>query len=177
MKKFILTGPPGCGKTSIIHKLASIGHTVVFESATDVITRLQEQGIEHPWKLKDFQLKIVELQQLKEKSLDGNGNAFLDRGIIDSVSYEDDESIRQKILEAGLSSGYEKDVFFIELIPEEYRQTRVRKETLEEAKESGKKLEKVYLEHGFNVIRIPAASVDQRIFTILEHINDASSRP
>ena len=38
MKRYILTGAPGCGKTSIIHALEMTGCSVVRESATDIIS-------------------------------------------------------------------------------------------------------------------------------------------
>ena len=38
MKRFILTGAPGAGKTSILQALAAGGHAVVPEAATDVMT-------------------------------------------------------------------------------------------------------------------------------------------
>jgi predicted ATPase len=36
MKRFILTGAPGAGKTSILRVLAATGYPVVDEAATDV---------------------------------------------------------------------------------------------------------------------------------------------
>lgn len=44
MKRYILTGTPGCGKTSIIRGLEMSGASVVAESATDVIAYKQMQG-------------------------------------------------------------------------------------------------------------------------------------
>ena len=37
MKRYILTGTPGSGKTTILHKLKSQGFRVVEEAATDII--------------------------------------------------------------------------------------------------------------------------------------------
>ncbi len=44
MKRYILTGTPGSGKTSIIHTLKSQGYFVVEEAATDIITLEQANG-------------------------------------------------------------------------------------------------------------------------------------
>jgi predicted ATPase len=42
MRRFVLTGAPGVGKTTIADVLRARGHTVVREAATDVIARGQE---------------------------------------------------------------------------------------------------------------------------------------
>jgi len=44
MKRYILTGAPGSGKTSIILALQSRGYDVVEEAATAVIAAEQAQG-------------------------------------------------------------------------------------------------------------------------------------
>ncbi len=49
MRRFILTGTPGCGKTSIIKALKITGVSVVKEAAIDSIACQQRQGIENPW--------------------------------------------------------------------------------------------------------------------------------
>lgn len=43
-KRFILTGTPGSGKTSVIKELEKLGHAVIHEAATDVISIEQAKG-------------------------------------------------------------------------------------------------------------------------------------
>lgn len=54
MRRFILTGTPGSGKTSVIMELEKLGHAVIHEAATDVISQEQAKGIEKPWEEPDF---------------------------------------------------------------------------------------------------------------------------
>ena len=54
MKRFILTGAPGSGKTAIIRQLELDGFSVVEEAATDVIAAAQARGIAEPWKHSSF---------------------------------------------------------------------------------------------------------------------------
>lgn len=54
MKRYILTGTPGSGKTSVLHALKSLGYSVVEEAATDVIALEQKRGNPEPWTQADF---------------------------------------------------------------------------------------------------------------------------
>ena len=49
MKRFIVTGTPGEGKTAIIRQLELEGFSVVEEAATDVIAAAQAGGTSEPW--------------------------------------------------------------------------------------------------------------------------------
>jgi len=49
MRRFIVTGAPGAGKTAIIRQLELDGFSVVEEAATDIIAAAQARGIAEPW--------------------------------------------------------------------------------------------------------------------------------
>ena len=49
MKRFILTGAPGVGKTSVLSALDDQGYAVVAEAATDVIAAGRSGGSGEPW--------------------------------------------------------------------------------------------------------------------------------
>ena len=66
MKRYILTGTPGSGKTSIIRELKSQGYAVVEEAATDVIALEQANGNQEPWMRPGFIDKIVGLQKQRQ---------------------------------------------------------------------------------------------------------------
>src|SRR5262245_17042913 len=63
MKRYILTGTPGSGKTSLLHALKSRGYSVVEEAATDVIALEHRRGHPEPWMQADFIDKIIRLQK------------------------------------------------------------------------------------------------------------------
>src|SRR5262249_16402283 len=63
MRRFIITGAPGAGKTAIIRQLELDGFTVVEEAATDVIAALQAQGTVQPWTHPSFIDVIANLQR------------------------------------------------------------------------------------------------------------------
>jgi predicted ATPase len=66
MKRFIVTGAPGAGKTAIIRQLELDGYSVVEEAATDIIAVAHAQGIDEPWRHPSFIDAIANLQQRRQ---------------------------------------------------------------------------------------------------------------
>lgn len=66
LRRYVVTGAPGAGKTSILKGLQDRGYEVVEEAATDVIAREQALGVEEPWREADFVDKIVALQRQRQ---------------------------------------------------------------------------------------------------------------
>ena len=63
MRRFVITGAPGAGKTAIVRQLELDGFSVVEEAATDVIAALQAKGVAEPWSHPSFIDAIVNLQR------------------------------------------------------------------------------------------------------------------
>ena len=66
MKRYILTGAPGAGKTAIIRGLEADGLDVVEEAATDVIALRLARGEHEPHAKPNFIDDIVELQRKRQ---------------------------------------------------------------------------------------------------------------
>src|SRR5688572_8595585 len=67
MQRYILTGAPGAGKTTILAALRDRGYAVVDEAATDVIAREHALGIEEPWRSAGFIDAIALLQRERQQ--------------------------------------------------------------------------------------------------------------
>ena len=67
MKRYILTGPPGAGKTAILRELQARGYAVVEEAATDVIAVAQAHGVDQPWSLPGFADEVVAVQRRRQE--------------------------------------------------------------------------------------------------------------
>src|SRR5580704_8536022 len=63
MRRFIITGAPGAGKTAIIRQLELEGFSVVEEAATDIIAAAHAQGTVEPWRCPSFIDAIANLQR------------------------------------------------------------------------------------------------------------------
>src|SRR3989344_6176416 len=89
MEKYILTGGPGTGKTTMIQEFKRRGYRTFPEVARQIIA--EEQGKEKgilPWTdLGSFQELVVERQVAQEKDVSTNKKIFLDRALPDNLAY------------------------------------------------------------------------------------------
>jgi hypothetical protein len=65
-RRYILTGAPGAGKTTILRELRGRGYVTVDEAATDVITRAQARGDDEAWQGHRFLDTIIESQRERQ---------------------------------------------------------------------------------------------------------------
>ncbi|MCK4670270.1 MAG: AAA family ATPase [Nanoarchaeota archaeon] len=195
MKKYILTGGPGTGKSSILLALEQRGEHIVKEAAEDYIKVRQAQGQPEPWTEPDFQDKILELQLQREEQIpEGIERIFIDRGVADGLAYaEPGTKIYKKIMaEARKASWIDKDqreymfwvriqgdysryyalsnkVFFIEQL-DFTEKTKVRRENHKEAVRLGEKLKAIYHRLGYKIIGVPAAKLEERVRRVLQGV-------
>jgi len=156
LRKFVISGGPSSGKTSVINELGKEFKTFN-ESAREVL------------KNKDFnkgaQYEIFkrQLQQSNEAN-NFNETVFFDRGIVDSLAYFKYHGFKIpiEILENSKpqNTGYEI-IFILDFVP--YVKDDIRKESKEEAEEIHKVIYKVYEELKYKIVKVPFMSVEERI--------------
>lgn len=66
MRRFIITGAPGAGKTTIIRQLELDGFGVVEEAATDAIAAAHARGTPEPWMDPSFIDVVANLQRVRQ---------------------------------------------------------------------------------------------------------------
>jgi len=169
-KKYILTGGPGTGKSSILLALEQRGEYTLAEAATDIIRYQQALRNLTPWIDTDrFQGDILDLQLRREKNIPtGIERGFIDRGILDGAAYyiKDNKEIPAKLEEEAKKTDYEK-IFLIENLGHCLK-TGVRRENLEESLQLEGILEKLYRKHGYEITRIGPGTVEERAQSILK---------
>ena len=175
-QKYILTGGPGTGKSTLIKKLGNIGEYIIEEAAEFTIRLMQNKGIKEPWKREDFQLRILEFQLKWENDIYQNTKrVFIDRGIPDGLAYATPHTeTYERILEETKKTRYDK-VFLIESLGFTEK-TKVRREDLEESKKLENTIENIYRSFGYDPIRIPAFTIQERLELILEQ-TDSDNLP
>jgi predicted ATPase len=177
MRRFILTGAPGAGKTSLLRHLEDRGFFVVEEAATDIIASEQSKGIQRPWDNPSFMEMVLDLQIQRQLSAKTSLSEiqFFDRSPLDTYAlccysnYPISAQLLKKIKNAQEAGSYEKEVLFIDNLGY-IEPTEARKISFEDALHFEKIHEEVYGEWGYNCIKIPRQSISERVQTILSYV-------
>jgi predicted ATPase len=178
LKRYILTGAPGVGKTTILQVLReNPDYAVVDEAATDVIAHAQASGTKEPWYDVAFVDYIVAVQRRRQKKSVQAGlqtqlydrsplctlalARYLGRGVTSALSEEVDRIARQQI--------YERRVFFIRPIGF-CAPTAARRISFEDSLVFERVHQEVYLGLGYELVEVQAADVAVRAAQIDAHI-------
>ena len=172
MKRYILTGTPGCGKTSLISALADKGYEVIHEAATDVIAVEQDKGNAEPWTKPSFIDEIIKLQHQRQKEVEISDTKlqFFDRSPVCTyalaiyLGYQPSSALLEEI--DRVKTIYENKVFFIENLGF-CEPTAARKISFEEALKFEKIHEEAYAKFGYECVKIPAKPLIERVAIIL----------
>ena len=175
MKRYILTGTPGSGKTSILYELKRQGYSVVEEAATDVNARELGLGHSEPWSQPDFIDSIVRLQKQRqlEASTSHDELQWYDRSPICTLAlsrylgYAASPSLLEEIERIEREAIYQRRVFFIEHLGF-CQPTEVRKITFEESLLFEKIHEETYASLGYDLLKIPPEALSQRVHRIIQ---------
>jgi len=173
MKRFILTGAPGAGKTAIIRQLELDGFGVVEEAATDLIHARQAQGIAEPWKDPSFIDSVVNLQKRRQlkSSYQGDEIQFHDRSGVCTAAlavylgYQFSSTLISELDRVRKQAIYEKKVFFIRnlgfIAP-----TDVRRISFEQALRFERIHENSYRDSGFEIVYVEPGKLLDRVAAI-----------
>jgi predicted ATPase len=178
MKRYILTGTPGSGKTSIIHELKSKGYAVVEEAATDVIALEQANGNQEPWMQPDFIDKIVGLQKRRQMTTSTSlcELQFYDRSPICTyalsryLGYAPSVCLLEEIRRIERENIYQKQIFFLENLGF-CQPTEARKISFEESLIFEAIHVEVYTAFGYDCLKIPPHSLPTRVQSIIERVS------
>ena len=177
MKRFILTGTPGAGKTAVLRQLEMDGFGVVEEAATDVIALWQAQGIAEPWMDAKFIDAVVELQtqRARREAWQPDGVQFHDRSVVCTAALAtylgrpNSQMLETALHQIVRKPFFERQVFFLRnlgfVTPSEARRI-----SLEQALRFERIHEETYCELGFAVHWIEPGSVLERVRAIKREV-------
>ncbi|MBT8235319.1 MAG: ATP-binding protein [Bacteroidia bacterium] len=182
LKKVVITGGPGTGKTSVIKNLADNGFTCVPEiirSMTEA-AKLEDNPNEittNPLAFVDdpmaFNQKLLDgrKQQYIDALKEDSELIFFDRGIPDVLAYMDyfDQAYADEFIRACDSHRYDK-VIILPPWKEIYSSDSSRLENFQEAMEIHEHLLATYKRFQYDPIFIPKGPVAERVSYILELI-------
>ena len=175
MRRFIITGAPGAGKTAIIRQLELDGFSVVEEAATDVIAAAQAHGTAEPWRDASFIDAIARLQRDRQirASYQPDEVQFHDRSAIctaalaNYLDYPLSSFVRSELERIRNEAIYQSRVFFVRNLGF-IRPTEARRISFEETLLFEKIHEETYRGLGFELVYIEPGSVAERVRRVKE---------
>ena len=173
MRRFIITGAPGAGKTAIIRQLELDGFSVVEEAATDVIAAAQAQGTVQPWTHPSFLDAIARLQKDRQirASYQPDEIQFHDRCVVCTAAlaihlgYPFSPFLASELERVKKEAIYQNRAFLIRnlgfITP-----TEARRISFEETVRFEKIHETTYRDFGFELVSVDPGSVEERVSKI-----------
>ena len=173
MKRFILTGTPGSGKTVILRQLERDGFGVVEEAATDLIALEQAEGCAEPWRDPSFIDKVVDLQKMRQvrASHVPDNVQFHDRSIVCTAAlarylgYSRSAKVQRELDRVRAEHVFQSRVFFVQNLGF-MTASEARRISFEEALRFERIHEETYREFGFEIALIGPGSVQERVAAI-----------
>jgi predicted ATPase len=170
MKRYVVTGAPGSGKTSVIRQLEIDGFSVVEEAATDVIALWQARGATEPWTRPEFIEAILHLQHMRERRAVCGAEIvqFHDRSVIctaalaDYLGFPRSENLLEQLRRVRAENVFEDRVLFLKNLGFITR-TEARRITYEETLRFERIHERVYRDLGFDITVVEPGSVSDRV--------------
>ena len=174
MKRYILTGTPGSGKTAILRQLEVDGFSVVEEAATDVIALWQARGIDEAWKDVAFIDAIAGLQRQRQLGAAGEAAAmqFHDRSVVCTAAlarylgFPVTEVLSRELERISADGIFERRVFFVRNLGY-VAPTQARRISYEDALRFERIHEETYREFEFEIVFVEPGSVGERVAAIL----------
>jgi predicted ATPase len=172
LKRILIIGGPGSGKTSVLKTIEKGGFQVHHEISREVTAKAQEQGIEQLFLTDPFAFsnqlldgRILQFKKAKE------GLHFYDRGIPDVPAYHvfTGDEIPPAFIKACEEHIYDQ-VFFLPPWEAIYKSDKERYESYEQAVVLGDILKLFYTQLGYSPITVPQLDLENRCNFIKDHI-------
>jgi len=177
IKKIVITGGPGTGKTSIINELKSRGYICLDEISRQITLKAREDGIDQlflsqPLLFSELLLKGRE-NQFHEANSQNQSFVFLDRGIPDVLAYMDyiGDSYPKPFIESCEKHSYDL-AFILKPWQEIFVSDSERYENFNQAIEIHDHLLHAYEKFGYQLLDVPFDSVENRSDFILNVVKN-----
>ncbi|WP_329281428.1 AAA family ATPase [Streptomyces sp. NBC_01451] len=177
MQRYVLTGTPGSGKTSILRCLGDLGYGVVEEAATAVIAQAQALGEDEPWSRASFIDEIVALQRQRQLEATGSVRVF-DRSpvcthaLATHLGWPVSRALEAELDRIAWEGVYERQVLFVRNLGF-CEPTTARRISFQESLAFERIHEESYRAFGYEIVDIPADDLAHRVAMVSSRIAHA----
>lgn len=174
-RRYIITGGPGSGKSTLIAGLEARGHRCYPEVSRELIRReaLRPDGV-MPWNdLKAFaRLAFREMIIQHHHAEEIGDTCFFDRALPDIFGYlrRSELDIPADYLEAHDACRYQKRVFILPPWPDIYVNDSERPQSFEEAEALHHAIRATYRSLGYDLVEVPKLPVETRCDFVLANL-------
>lgn len=173
MRRYIITGAPGAGKTAIIRQLELDGFGVVEEAATDVIAAAQARGTAEPWTDPSFIDLITNLQRQRQirASCQADETQFHDRSVVCTAAlavylgHPISSTLTRELERIKTEAIFQNPVLFIRNLGF-MKATEARRISFEDALRFERIHEETYRRYGFELVSVEAGNLLDRVRAI-----------
>jgi predicted ATPase len=172
-RRFVVTGGPGGGKSTLLEALVERGYRVAPEAARRLIKERLAAGLAPRPDPVTFARAILNSDMAQYRAAtDHDGITFFDRGVLDALYMLDLESALSRDEIARLVQAFPYNVTVFLLPPWEaiYAMDSERDQTFEESVAVFEGKRRWYGRWGYETVEVPRASVGARISFILDAI-------
>ncbi|WP_103071735.1 AAA family ATPase [Aquimarina sediminis] len=173
-KRYIITGAPGTGKTSLINALQENNYLCFAEvSRKIIIEQQQKKSNKTPWADLSGFAHLVYLHTIEELQLPVEKNSFSDRGLPDIMAYlkSKDYVIPKHLLDFSYKKYYAPTVFLLPPWKEIYTTDPQRLQSYPEAVHIHQYLTEVYESLNFSIELLPKTTLEERVDFIKSFIS------
>ncbi|PKV53105.1 putative ATPase [Aquimarina sp. MAR_2010_214] len=165
-KRYIITGAPGTGKTSLIQALQANGHQCFSEISRKIILEQQQiKSDKTPWGDLPCFANLVYQETVRELQIPIEKNIFVDRGLPDIIAYLKAKShpIPEYLLDFPFKTHYVSTVFLMSPWEEIYINDPQRPQSYQEALHIHQCLVQVYQNFKFTIEVVPKTTLTKRV--------------
>lgn len=176
IKRILITGGPGTGKTAIITHLLRSGYSCFTEVARDITAHAKKQGIDQLFLDQPLHFSKLILKERIIQFTDAQHSAaplvFFDRGIPDTVAYLNfiNHNYSKTFTKACKNHVYDT-VFITPPWKTIYKKDSERYESFTQLLDIHNNLVKTYESFGYKLINVPQLPVEDRCLFIINTLN------
>lgn len=172
MKRILLIGSPGSGKTTVLSELEKRGYVCFKEVSREIILEAKKRGIDQLFLSNpdEFNQKLLSGRIAQHKAcIQHEGNyVFIDRGLPDIIAYNNYINVptEEKVIKASIELTYDF-VFLFPAWKKIFKNDNERYESFEEALKIQENLKETYIKHGYDICEVPVGDISERANYIL----------